>query len=73
MVPMDHMRTMVRTDYNYFNSLHCFNYSIATIAPAISEPDKPLKLVVSKKKDAYKTNVASAYLFENYQSFYIQP
>lgn len=50
---MDHMKTMMRTGY-YLNSLHCFNYSIATIAPATSEPAKPPKLVVSKKKGAYK-------------------
>ena len=49
----DHMRTMVRTGY-WFNSLHCFNYSIAIVAP---EPAKPLKLVVSKKKGAYKRMV----------------
>ena len=64
---MDHMRTMVREQVIHFS------YSIAIIAPATSEPAKPLKLVVPKKKGAYKRNVASAFLFENYQSFYSRP
>ena len=58
MVPIDADGSHENNDENRlllkFIALFQLLMSIATIAPATSEPAKPPKLVVSKKKGAYK-------------------